>query len=119
MDGYKKREAGRWVSVSLSVGVVAVGSGCLLVGGQLPEWRKVLQCWVYEVNGHAEHLGDGLHHVDGYGILASLDEVDVGALQSCLLCQLLLGQSPQSAQGGYAATDALSIPGMEFDAVQT
>ena len=55
MDGYKKREAGRWVSVSLSVGVVAVGSGCLLVGVQLPEWRKVLQCWVYEVNGHAVH----------------------------------------------------------------
>ena len=50
---------------------------------------------------------------------ASLDAVDVGALQSCLLCQLLLGQSPQSAQGGYAATDALSIPGMEFDAAQT
>ena len=78
-----------------------------------------MQCWVYEVNGHAEHLCDGLHHVDGYGILASLDAVDVGALQSCLLCQLLLGQSPQSAQGGYAATDALSIPGMEFDVVQT
>ena len=95
VDGYKKREAGRWVSVSLSVGVVAVGSGCLLVGVQLPEWRKVLQCWVYEVNGHAEHVGgEGLDSC-ALAVLPTGDEEDT----------LAVGHSPQIVEQGLFITD--------------